>query len=266
MCCIAGVIFVKQPWNIDDSNPTSTATYNDSNSIPNYKDSNLTLNQTHNASTVTPIPTSNDFIVLGEVMSVIAGLCTMCHFALISHYEYLRDSEVRKSVIFWMLLLGAGLSFCISISGINGNLVMPGSFKDWLFIFGDGITYAMITPLEMYIAGSILPGVVNSVIGSTSIIFLFPAQYTFLPHSGHENWVEIFGVVIVVLSSIFPIVVKTVNEKGDYLRKVVKKFYEGSKRVFLRTNLFSPILPWNLSCSHINILEKKTLDNFISPA
>ena len=95
-------------------------------------------------------------------------------------------------------------------------------WKDWLLILGHCGTYVVIIPLEMYFS-SRLPGVVISVIGSTSIIYVWIAQFSFLSHihGGYMNWIEICGICIIIFTSVFPSVVKMFREKKD-TEKTVK--------------------------------------------
>ncbi len=107
-----------------------------------------------------------------------------------------------------MLLIGFISSICISCT--LETLAFNLKWTDWILITVHSGTYGLKIPLEMHVA-SRLPGVVIAVIASTSIIYGWIAQYTFLKHihSGYMNWVEICGICCVIVASIIPSVVKS---------------------------------------------------------
>ncbi len=51
-----------------------------------------------------------------------------------------------------------------------------------------------------------MPGHTIVILGSTSTILMAAAQYTILKdkHSGHHNWQELLGIVLVIFGSIAP--------------------------------------------------------------
>ncbi len=177
MFAIVGICLVLQPWN-DTFNPSLQA------------------------------------ILLGYGMSFGAGFFLMLNVVIVSHYTFLQDPENQRTSMFWMLLLGIISSECMSLT--HEKQVINCHWTDWLLVIGHSITYGLKIPLEMYVS-SRLPGVVISVIMSTSIIYVFIAQYSFLAHihSGYMNVTEICGIIIVTISSVLPSVVKAMTKKED---------------------------------------------------
>ncbi len=173
--CICGVFCVLQPWN-DAFNPSLQAVF------------------------------------LGYLMSASLGIFMMSNVLLLSTYNCLQDPDTQKSALFWMLLLGITLSICMSL--IFEEQVFYCHGTDWLLILAHSSIYFVVIPLEIYFS-SRLPGVVISVIGSTSIIYVFIAQYTFLSHihSGYMNWIEVSGICIIIVCSIFPSIVQGIAKK-----------------------------------------------------
>ena len=153
-------------------------------------------------------------ILLGYFLSASLGILMMFNVIIVSHFKFLQDQDNHKTAIFWMLLLGISLSICISLA--FEKPVINCSWADWLMILGHSGAYIFILPLEIYYS-SRLPGVVISVTNSSSIIYVSIAQYTFLSHihSGYMNWIEICGICVVTISSIFPSVVKAITEKDN---------------------------------------------------
>ena len=116
-----------------------------------------------------------------------------------------------------MLLIGFISSICISCT--FETLVFDLKWTDWILITVHSGTYGLKIPLEMHVA-SRLPGVVIAVIASTSIIYGWIAQYTFLKHihSGYMNWVEVCGICCVIIASIIPSVVKSCTSSWSWLK------------------------------------------------
>ncbi len=141
--------------------------------------------------------------LLGYGLSAIYGIFLLFDMLILFHFNFLHEQENQNTVIFWMLVIGTVLSFCVSAA--TEKLVIPSTVTDWLLVFGHCGTYGVILSTNMYVC-SRLPGVVISLIGGTSVIYMCLAQYTFLSHiqSGNQNALELCGVGVVLLSSIFP--------------------------------------------------------------
>ncbi len=122
---------------------------------------------------------------------------------ILSHFAFLRQHGNHTVVIFWMSLVATSFSICISLA--IEEQVLPADLTDWLLVFGHCGTYGLIISVNMYVC-SRLSGVVLSLIGGTSVIYMVIAQYTLLSniHAGNHNWLEICGLVLVLVSSIFP--------------------------------------------------------------
>ncbi len=133
---------------------------------------------------------------------------------ILSHFNFLQKQENQNVVILWMLLFGTTFSLCLSFA--FEEPIIPGTLTDWLLVFGHCGTYGVILSINMHVC-SRLPGVVLSLIGGTSVIYMVIAQYTFLSHihAGNHNWLELCGVAVVLFSSIFPSVFGYLRERKD---------------------------------------------------
>ncbi len=153
-------------------------------------------------------------ILLGYGMSSAYGFLLMLNVLIISHYNYLHHIKNQTVAIFWMSLTATIFSLCISLAA--EELFIPDTIMDWMLVFWHCGTYGIILSLDMYVC-SRLPGVVISLIGGTSVIYMCLAQYTFLSHihSGNRNVLELCGVALVLLSSLMPPVVQYVNERNN---------------------------------------------------
>ncbi len=154
-------------------------------------------------------------MLLGYGMSGAYGLLMLTDMILLRHFTFLQQRENRPVVIFWMSMIGSSLSVLVSL-GMEKQTI-PSTLMDWLIVFGHCGTFGIMILLKIFVCSSRLPGVVISLIGSTSIIYMTISQYTFLSnlHPGNHNWLEIAGVCIVLTSSILPSIVKYVQERGE---------------------------------------------------
>ncbi len=66
-------------------------------------------------------------------------------------------------------------------------------------------------------ACSVIAGTLNLVIGTTNAVYVVIAQYTFLSgkHPGNQNWIEILGVLLVVISSTVPAFMRAKHTNED---------------------------------------------------
>ncbi len=80
------------------------------------------------------------------------------------------------------------------------------------------------------------PGNTNTIIQSSGTIMMLAAQYTVLKdiHGGHRNWQEMFGVVLVILSSMMAALINTycagntqdgASEQGEEGEEVLHEEY-----------------------------------------
>ncbi len=83
------------------------------------------------------------------------------------------------------------------------------SWSDWLLVLGHSSTFAFSMTFYMYACAAI-PGIIGTLIGCTSTVYVVVAQYTVLSSvlPGNHNWVEILGVILVLISSVVPSIVK----------------------------------------------------------
>ncbi len=177
--CMFGVCCVLQPWT-DDFNPSLEA------------------------------------IILGYSSSIMYGVLLAIDMGIVHHYTYLQKHENQNIVIFWMLLFGTVISVVISACIERQKLALPNNATDWLLVVGHCGGYGAIISLNIYVY-SVLPGVLVSLISSTTLLYLVLAQYTFLSHihAGNHNWLELFGAGLVLFSSIAPSLKKIWDQYYD---------------------------------------------------
>ncbi len=132
----------------------------------------------------------------------------------ISWYPFLQKQNNQIKTIFWNGIAGSVLSFTVAlaIEEINFNI----SWKDWLYILGHSGSFGLLLPIYLY-ACSALAGTLITIIGTTSTVYVVIAQYTFLSgiHPGNHNWIEILGIVVVLVSSMVPAYMRAKQQKGN---------------------------------------------------
>ncbi len=152
-------------------------------------------------------------IMLGYLMAFICGILWTADMIIIYWYPFLQSPTNQIKTIFWICVIATVISLlgALAIEEINLNI----SWSDWLLVFGHAAGFGLVLIFYMY-ACSILPGILNALIACTSNVYLVIAQYTFLSsiHPGNRNVIEILGVVLVIISSTVPSVIKA-KEKSN---------------------------------------------------
>ncbi len=127
-------------------------------------------------------------------------------------YPYLQDMNNQFKALFWSCIFGGISSLVASLCVEEINLNLP--WTDWILIICHSTSFVLLTP-PFVIASAYVPSLVN-IIGSTTTIWVVLAQYTVLSsiHPGNRNLMEIIGVVLMILCSVIPSIVKTRKQKN----------------------------------------------------
>ena len=173
--CILGVCLVLQPWR-DAFNPSVTA------------------------------------VIFGYVTISCSGILQTTANLIIYNYPFLQKQSNQVKTLFWNSAMGASISVlgALTLEDINFNL----NWTDWLLTLGHCGTFAVILLLQMYIS-SVMPGVIFTLIGTTTVLYALIAQYSFLRgiHPGNHNWMEVLGVVLMIICVTFPPVIKVWKQR-----------------------------------------------------
>ncbi len=148
-------------------------------------------------------------------MATASGLFQATDILIIYWFPFLWDRQNQYKLLFWSGITGTCISLIIALALEDMQNIMHLSWQDWLLVLGHGGAYAAEMLLFMYTC-SVLPGTLIAIISSTTIIYEAIAQYSFLSHihRGNHNWIEILGICLVIISSIFPSVMKA-REKEE---------------------------------------------------
>ncbi len=172
MLCIAGVVCVLQPWR-ESFNPTLTA------------------------------------IIFGYILTIICGITMSIEVLIVHHYPYLQKQDNQFVVAFWFCLSGGIISAIGSLAVEEITFTL--SLLEWTLVLGHCVTYSIIILMFFYICTTI-PGIIISLISSTSTLWMAGAQYTILYSimPGNYNLLEFIGAGIVLASSLSALIIKAV--------------------------------------------------------
>ena len=136
--------------------------------------------------------------IIGYALCILSGLSFIVNILLFKEYPYLTDNIM--SVLFWCFL------FCAIVSiGATATFETPDLPRDIYSLTLVGIhslTFVFLFPLTMYDAKYISGSTINIIFSLTVVTFLI-SQYTVLSSMlhGHKNWIEVTGVILVLLGS-----------------------------------------------------------------
>ena len=205
--CSAGVILVLQPPFIFGGQHHSDI----STSLTNYTEQSSgydTISPEGGAtSTITPV-------VIGYILSVATGLSNNMISSVTKYYSEFYTNENIIISLAWATLFGTIFSAVVMLSVEEPTF--PTNIRDLALVIGHTFAYLLINPLFCY--GSILiSGSLGAIIRSLNLLFVLAAQYLLMKDifSGHRNWIEVFGVILVLFGAIFSSIVELVNEKDS---------------------------------------------------
>ena len=140
-------------------------------------------------------------------MALIGGVLWVADMVFIYYYPFLQSPMNQTKTVFWICAVATLISAtgALAIEKINLNI----SWTDWLLVFGHTASFGILLLSYMY-ACSVVAGTLNALVACTSTVYITIAQYTFMSgiQPGNHNWIEILGVVLVMISSTLPSVVK----------------------------------------------------------
>ena len=206
--CITGVILVVQPeFLFSDAEQTRNMT-GLVQSENHLREEGLRENVQHGDDTFSLL--SPTLTVLSFVLPVLSGISLSSQTVLIKKYPFIGDDVLVNG--FWSLM------FCVMMSailmGIFETPVLARNWMDVLYICGHSFGYAIIWTTSVLAALYISGNTINIVFSTTAVLMLLP-QYTVLSsiHPGHRNWIEVVGVVLVLLGSSLGSILELLNKQ-----------------------------------------------------
>ena len=194
--CIIGVVLVIQPDIIFKGN------------IKDTTGSNITKNLHVSGDVTGDIVSYVDLdlhFIVAAILSAVAGVGYSLSRLLLKRNPYL--SENLTKVLFWSFIFGALLS--AASMAVFETPVVTTNWVKILLIFGHCSSFVVGWVLALYSVKHISGNVIN-IISSTSVVVMLLPQYTFLSSilPGHKNWMEVLGVVLILLGSIMGSVIE----------------------------------------------------------
>ncbi len=152
-------------------------------------------------------------VIFGYVTSSISGIPMTTGMLIVYYYPFLHKQCNQVKTLFWNCAVGTIVSLlgALALEDFNFQLL---SWTDCIFVLGHCGTFTCLLLLQMYVS-SVIPGVIFTLIGTTSVMYSLIAQYTFLSgiQPGNHNWMEILGIVFIIFSVSFPSVIKVMKQK-----------------------------------------------------
>ena len=195
--CAAGVILIIQPW--IGLKQMHSKNGREPSQLDNYfhdHGNNNTYNIQLIGDQIEPIEAT--YQIAGYIAAVGSGLCVALEVLVVKRNPYLNDHPLE--ILFWGWTFGTLVS--IALMFIIETPVLPSNWFDTTMVFIHSATCAFIWPLFMYGSRTISGNTVAIIVSSNVVLMLF-SQYTVLSsiHPGHRNWMEVVGVVLVLLGS-----------------------------------------------------------------
>ena len=118
---------------------------------------------------------------------------------LIKKSTYLMENYLTAT--YWCYILATLISAVAMV--IFEHLVLPGNWNQILLISGHSIGFVFAWPAYSFTVKH-LSGTMVAILYSTTVAFMLVPQYTVLSSilPGHRNWIEVTGVICVVLGTI----------------------------------------------------------------
>ena len=147
---------------------------------------------------------------IGYVLAVICGVSTnICS----SITKYSSDFYTKRNILISLIWTNVvGTMFSVIVMLIVEEPILPVSFRDTVLVGGHCFAYVLLMPFFMY--GSLLiSGSLGAIIRSLNLLIVLAAQYLLMKDifPGHRNWMEVFGVILVLLGAIFSSIIEIVK-------------------------------------------------------
>ena len=141
-----------------------------------------------------------------------AGLFLALDTLLIKKSTYLMENFLTAT--YWCYIIGSLLSAVAMV--IFEHLVFPENWLQVFLIAVHSIVFSVAFPLHCFTV-KYLSGTMVAILYSTTVAFMLIPQYTVLSSilPGHRNWIEVVGVVFVVLGSALKSVFELCSDRQE---------------------------------------------------
>ena len=149
--------------------------------------------------------------ILGYSLAMMSGLGFAWSILILKQNNFIAENPPK--VLFWVCFLNFVISIVLMFS--FEAVVLPSNWFDVAMVIIHCIFATIMWPLYL-ISSKFVSGPLFSIIFTMEIVVMLISQYTVLSSilPGHRNWMEVVGVVLVMLGCSLSSLVEICTEKG----------------------------------------------------
>ena len=208
LICVAGIVMIIQPWfafgtaSSFELHLNSSAEYN--NSFEHIFNETFLEKETEGPH----LFGMED--LFGYTLSIITGFGVSLDVLVLKRNTFLTENKLIT--VFWMFCSGTIVSAAMMV--VLEHPVSPGSWYQVFLVMGHSVGYAFLWMFYLFAVQYISGNTFNMIACICPVVMLIP-QYTVLSslYPGHKNWIEVVGVVLVLIGSMSGSVVELYESK-----------------------------------------------------
>ena len=221
--CVSGVFLVTQPTfradnnsvKLDNLNSTGNGMSSLGKELPDIcKQEQLLSNSTVWGKVRVFVACIDPSTTTGQIVGYLAAFITGIFFTLLNFVvkKFSCITENIAKTLFWIFVCHTCLSLILMT--LFETPVLPSNWFDTIMILSH--SFACPGLFALYIYGpKYISGITFAIIVTTDVVFLLLSQYTVLSSilPGHRNWMEVAGVVLVLLGCSMSSILEMINSK-----------------------------------------------------
>ena len=200
LICVSGIVMIIQPW-LEFHSVMQLELDLNTSAICNRSfeiSSEQHLNQTFLGKEG---DTSESFQIkelLGYILSIVTGIGTSLDVLVLQRNTFLTENKL--TTLFWTFCSGTVVSAAMMV--VLEHPVLPTDWYQVFLIMGHTVGYAFLWMFYLFAIQYVSGNTINMIASTCPVIMLIP-QYTVLSslYPGHKNWIEVVGVVLVLIGS-----------------------------------------------------------------
>ena len=144
------------------------------------------------------------------ILSIITGIGISLDVLILQRNTFLTENKLIT--LFWTFCTGTLVSAAMMV--VLEHPVLPGSWYQVFLVMGHSIGYAFLWVFYLFAVQYISGNTLNMIVCICPVVMLIP-QYTVLSslYPGHKNWIEVVGVVLVLIGSMSGYAVEVCESK-----------------------------------------------------
>ena len=236
--CITGLVMVLQPGFADkiptfDATTTKSETTESATHFPGYQTEIMLQNISARDTSITHFrvtgseyvrnsrgiltrfeeiiqPTSLIGQIIGYSFAVVSGLGFAWSILILKQYNFPKGNLLK--ILFWLFFVNSLISILLTF--IFETIVLPSNWFDFtmatIHCVSASVLWLLYCTTSKYISGPLI-----GVICTTEVVVMLISQYTVLSSilPGHRNWMEVVGVILVMLGCSMSSLVEIITSK-----------------------------------------------------